>query len=106
MYYKNNYFCMSMKVRKGSFLSFALVVTAIALTYCFFIQHDNLITWIRAERSVYRQRRQIERYVREIAGAEERIKALSTDTDSLERYARERFRFAEPGDDVYVIPEE
>ncbi|MBQ4287126.1 MAG: septum formation initiator family protein, partial [Bacteroidales bacterium] len=32
-----------------------------------------------------------------------KVKMLSNDRDSLERYARENFNFAEPGDDVYIV---
>jgi cell division protein FtsB len=28
---------------------------------------------------------------------------MTGDRDTLERYAREQFYFAEPGDDVYII---
>lgn len=95
-----------MKLKRGSFLTFALIVTAIAAVYCFFVQHDNLIAWIRAEHTVRQQRRQIESYRRDISALEERIEALSSDKDTLERYAREKFYFAEPGDDIYIIPDE
>lgn len=91
-----------MKIKKGSFLSFALIATAIAVVYCFFLQHDNLITWIRAEHTVHQQRGQIERYQREIGQLQERIDAMSTDRDTLEKYAREHFQFAEKGDSVYL----
>ena len=34
---------------------------------------------------------------------ERQIRQLKSDPDTLEKFARERFLFAAPGDDVYVI---
>ena len=43
------------------------------------------------------------RLQKEIEEMDSQIKGLSTNKDSLERYARENFGFAEPGDDVYIV---
>ena len=32
-----------------------------------------------------------------------KIRMMKGDRDTLERFAREQFYFAEPGDDVYII---
>ena len=34
---------------------------------------------------------------------DKRVNMLKTDRDTLEKFAREQFHFAAPGDDVYVI---
>ena len=47
--------------------------------------------------------RQMELYQQEIDRMDAKVKMLSNDRDSLERYARENFNFAEPGDDVYIV---
>ena len=39
---------------------------------------------------------------REIDAMDAQIKALSGDRDSLEKFARERYHFAAPGEDVYL----
>ncbi len=91
------------KITKSSFLSFLLISTALVIVYGALIQQDNLIVLIKARHTVRAQNRQIERYEREISALENRVEAISTDKDTLERYARERFRFAEPGDDVYIV---
>lgn len=84
-------------------MRYAAVITALALIYALFFSDDNLIRWFRAGIELRQQRRQIERYQKEIKSMDERIKTLSTDRDSLEQYARENFNFAEPGDDVYLV---
>jgi cell division protein FtsB len=36
---------------------------------------------------------------------DESIEDLKTDRDSLEKFAREQFHFAVPGEDVYIVEE-
>ena len=49
------------------------------------------------------QERAIEQYNAEIEEMDKRINMLKTDKDTLEKFAREHFYFAAPGEDVYVI---
>lgn len=90
---------------KSPFFKFAVIATAFVVIVFCFIQHDNLIAWIRAGHTVSQQKRQIEQYKADIERLDARIEAISTDRDTLETYARERFHFAEPGEDVYIIGE-
>ena len=64
---------------------------------------NNLIHWIGARLEIASQRRQIEQYGREIEEMDRRIDMLRSDRDTLEKFARERFHFAEPGEDVYIV---
>ena len=84
-----------------SFLRYAIVATVIFLLFMF-LKKDNLVNWVQAGLSLRRQERQIEQYQRENAELDRRIRVMTGDRDSLERYAREEFFFAEPGDDVYI----
>jgi len=93
-------------MKKSRFFKYAVVATVIVVIICCFLQHDNLIAWIRAGHTVSQQKRQIEQYKRDISTLDARIDAMTTDRDTLEKYARERFQFAEPGDDVYIVPAE
>ena len=47
----------------------------------------------------------MEIYRQQIEDMDESIEDLKNDRDSLEKFARERFHFAAPGEDVYVIEE-
>ena len=49
--------------------------------------------------------KQMEIYRHQIEDMDESIEDLKNDRDSLEKFARERFHFAAPGEDVYVIEE-
>ena len=84
-----------------SFLRYAIIATVVFLLFMF-LKKDNLINWVQAGLSLRRQERQIEQYQRENEERDRRIRVMTGDRDSLERYAREQFYFAEPGDDVYI----
>ena len=86
-----------------SFFIFATAVTAVALLILTFGPGNNLIHWIGATLEIASQRRQIEQYGREIEEMDRRIDMLRSDRDTLEKFARERFHFAEPGEDVYIV---
>ena len=64
---------------------------------------NTWIHWIKAGLEIKRQERQIELYQRESKQMDERINMLKTDRDTLEKFAREQFDFAAPGDDVYIV---
>ena len=49
------------------------------------------------------QEEAIEQYNAEIEEMDKRINMLKNDKDTLEKFAREQFHFAAPGEDVYVI---
>ena len=68
-----------------------------------FINQNNIVRWVRAGAEIKRQDKLIEKYNKEILEMDSQIHGLTSDKDSLERYARENFGFAEPGDDVYVV---
>lgn len=86
-----------------SFFIFASVVTAVALLHLTFGSGNNLIHWIGAKLEISSQEKQIEQYTREIKEMDRRIRMLRSDRDTLEKFARENFHFAEPGDDVFIV---
>lgn len=87
---------------RRSFLRYAIVATAIFIALVGFINQNNIVRWIKAGAEIRRQDRMIERYKEEIKKMDDQIHGLTSNKDSLEKYARENFGFAEPGDDVYV----
>lgn len=93
-------------MKKSPLLKYILWSSVVFLVIICFIRHDNLIRWIRASFTIRKQERQIEWYKREISDLDKQIEAMSTDRDTLEKFARETFLFAEPGDDVYLIPDD
>lgn len=67
------------------------------------VRQNNIVRWIRAGLEIHNQEKLIERYSAEIKDMDRQIHGLTHSKDSLERFARENFGFAEPGDDVYII---
>ena len=64
---------------------------------------NTRIHWAKAGLEIKRQERQIKEYQLEIEKMDKTVNMLKTDRDTLEKFAREQFQFAAPGDDVYVI---
>ena len=85
-----------------SFIRYAIVATVLFLLFLL-VKKDSIITWVQAGFTLQQQRRQIENYETENAELDKKIRMMKENRDTLERYAREQFYFAEPGDDVYII---
>ena len=103
---------MAKKKDKGSlltrsdhnyFLPFVLVITALAALWLLFLSHSSVLNWVRANVEIKRQERQMEKYRREIDEMDAEIRALTDSKDSLEKFARETYHFAAPGEDVYIL---
>lgn len=88
-----------------SFAWFALVVTILFLGFWIVGSGNNFINWIKAGVEKARLEKVIEHYEEENAELDRRIKMLKTDRDTLEKFAREQYNFAAPGEDVYVVEE-
>lgn len=88
-----------------SFFIFAAVSTAIVLLNLAFGPGNNLLRFAKAKAEIAGYERQIDAYQKDIERMDKRIKMLVSDRDTLEKFARERFLFAEPGDDVFLIDE-
>ena len=88
---------------RRSFLRYAIIITAIFLIFVGFVTNNNLVRWFKAGVEIRKQEKQMRILQSEIEEMDRQIHTLSSSRDSLERFARERFYFAEPGDDVYVI---
>ena len=85
------------------FLPFVLVITALAAVWLLFLSHSSVLNWVRANLEIQRQERQMDKYRSEIDAMEAEIQALTSSKDSLEKFARETYHFAAPGEDVYII---
>ena len=86
-----------------SFIRYVLISTAVFLLFICVIKRDNLFRWIEAGFNVRSQEKQMEFYEADIARLKDEVRSLTTDKDTLEKFAREKFLFSEPGEDVYVI---
>ena len=85
------------------FLPFVIVVTAVAALWLLFLSHSSVLNWVRANIEIRRQERQMDKYRQEIDVMDAEIRALTDSKDSLEKFARETYHFAAPGEDVYIL---
>ena len=82
---------------------FTVVATAVFVIMKLFGPGTTVIHWIQAKRELVRPDKQMEQYRREIEAMDQNIDELKTNPDSLEKFAREQFGFAVPGEDVYIV---
>ncbi|MGN0191104.1 MAG: septum formation initiator family protein [Candidatus Cryptobacteroides sp.] len=89
--------------RYGSLIRFSLATLAIFLILWLLGPGNTFISWIQVSSEISAMDKQIQEYRRQTRELDARIEDLTTNRDSLEKFARENFFFAAPGEDVYVI---
>ena len=85
------------------FLPFVIIIKAVAALWLLFFSHSSVLNWVRANWEIQRQERQMDQLRRDIDAMDAEIRSLTNSRDSLEKFARETYHFAAPGDDVYII---
>ena len=85
------------------FIPFVIIVTAVVAVFLLFLSHNSVLNWVKATIEVKQQEKEMARLKQEIDQMDNEFKALTTDKDSLESFARETYHFAAPGDDVYIV---
>ena len=63
-----------------------------------------MVRGVEAGITIRRQNREIEMNAKQIEQMQRTLENLTTNRDSLEKFARERYHFAKKGDDIYLIP--
>ena len=89
----------------GNFTRFAVFVTVLFALFILFRPGGNIFNWIGARCEISRQEKQITEYKRSLEELDKRINLLTSDKDTLEKFAREQFHLAAPGEDVYIVTE-
>ena len=84
---KNKYFLVS--------LFFVVWIT--------FFDTSNLVGLFRVARNIGVQERQKSYYRQEIVSIEEKLQELSSNRDSLEKFAREQYLFKEADEDIFIV---
>ena len=65
----------------------------------------TFIHWTKAAIEARRQEKVIKNYEMENAELDRRINMMKNNRDTLEKFAREQYNFAVPGEDVYIVEE-
>ena len=85
------------------FARFVAIVTVVFIFLWIVGPGNTFIHWIKAGFEICRQEKVMENYRIENAELDRRINMMKTDRDTLEKFAREQYNLAAPGEDVYVI---
>lgn len=79
------------------------IVTFIFAIIVLFVDRNNLIRWAGDYLEVLRQERVIRQYGRDIEELDRKLDQLTSDQDSLEKYAREQFYFHREDEEVFIV---
>ena len=85
------------------FAWFAAVTTGLFLLFWLVGSGNTFINWAKAGIEIRHQEKTIRQYELENAEMDSRINMLKNDKDTLEKFAREQFNFAVPGEDVFIV---
>lgn len=79
------------------------IVTLAFAVIVLFVDRNNLISWAGDYLDVLRQERVIRQYQRDIKALDDKLDELTSDKDSLEKFAREQYYFHQKGEDVFIV---
>ena len=80
-----------------------VVVTAFFFVWVLFVDTNNLFVWLNDLGTVKQQERQKVHYREAIKLTDEKLKELTSNKDSLEKFAREQYLFHQSDEEVFVI---
>jgi len=86
--------------------NFYVVSTLIFVIWIFFLDGNDLITQYDRRQRLEKLEQEKVYFDQEIKTIEREQEALATDSQAIERFAREKFYLKKPKEDVYVIEEE
>lgn len=79
------------------------IVTLIFAVIVLFVDRNNLIRWAGDYLEVLRQERVIRQYGRDIEELDRKLDQLTSDRDSLEKFAREEYYFHREDEEVFIV---
>lgn len=79
------------------------IVTLLFAVIVLFVDRNNLISWAGDCITVMRQEKAIRQYTRDIEMLDGKLDELTSDKDSLEKFAREQYYFHREGEDVFIV---
>ena len=88
---------------RRKFAWFVVITTSVFIFLWIVGPGNTFVHWIKAGMEISRQEKTIRNYQEEHAELDRRINKIRTDRDTLEKFAREQFNFAVPGEDVYIV---
>ncbi|MDR0768925.1 MAG: septum formation initiator family protein [Dysgonamonadaceae bacterium] len=94
-------FCNKYRKKVNKY-NIAIIVFIIAT---FFVGDSTLLKRISYERQIKQLNSEIEYYTREKEKNQEKLDAIKTSEESLEKYAREQYLMTKPDEELFIISE-
>ncbi len=91
------------KEERGFYRFVAIILFFFIIYISFFNKGKNIFHYVTSLIEISRQERVKKKYEYEISKMDYKINLLSTNKDTLEYYAREKFYLSAPDEDVYII---
>ena len=91
------------KGEHGTFFKFVTLCVTVFVVLWIVGPGNTVLHWARSKSDLRHQKKQMELYQKEIEQMRRQVRMLESNRDSLEKFAREHFYFAAPGEDVYVV---
>ncbi len=82
-----------------------LIATLFFLVWVLFLDTNNIFVWMRDLGVVSEQQKQKEYYKEAIKQTDEKLKELTSNKDSLEKFAREQYLFHEKDEEIFIVVE-
>ncbi|MBP6978572.1 MAG: septum formation inhibitor [Bacteroidales bacterium] len=82
------------------------IVSVAFLVWLVFFDQNNIVSQFRLSRKLRELQQQKEYYELEIRNHENATHELMSDTDKLEKFAREKYLMKKDNEDLYIIGEE
>lgn len=79
------------------------IITFLFLVYVLFIDKNNLIRWGRKYFDVVKQEQVMNQYQKDIKEVDDKLKELTSNRDSLEKFAREQYYFQNSDEEVFIL---
>lgn len=80
-----------------------VLATTFFLVWVLFIDTNNIFVWMNDLKTVASQEKQKEYYREAIRQTDEKLNQLTSNKDSLEKFAREQYLFHEKDEEVFII---
>lgn len=80
-----------------------VIATTFFLVWVLFIDTNNIFVWFNDLRTVDSQEQQKEYFREAIRQTDEKLNQLTSNKDSLEKFAREQYLFHQKDEEVFVI---
>lgn len=80
-----------------------VVVTVFFFVWVLFVDTNNIFVWMNDLKTVKQQERQKVYYKEAILQTDEKLKELTSNKDSLEKFAREQYLFHQNDEEIFII---